>query len=68
MKKDLMLQILAGVAAIILGIATTVYGFRFLQDETKGNIPTCILLLFCCMAAVLVCFLIWKHNMKKYKK
>lgn len=68
MKKDLLLQIMAGLAAVILGIAAMVYGIRFLQDETKGNIPTCIILILCCMAEVLVCLLIRKHNMKKYKK
>lgn len=68
MKKDLLLQIMAGLATVALGIATTMYGIRFLQDETQGNVPTCIILLLCCMSAVLVCFLIWRHNMKKYKK
>lgn len=68
MKKDLLLQIMAGIAAVVIGIATVVYGVRFLQDETKGNIPTCIILILCCLGAVLACFLIWKQNMKKYKK
>lgn len=68
MKKDLLLQVLAGAVSIILGTMTLIYGVRFLLDESKGNVATCIILLLCCMASFLACVLICKHNMKKYRK
>lgn len=68
MKKDMMLQLTAGTATLILGIVTVIYGVRFLLDETKGNVPACTILFLCCMAATAASLLIWKHNMSKYQK
>lgn len=67
MKKDLAVQVIAGLVTLIFGVGTLRYGIRFYADETKGNVRTCLLLLLCCAVSVAVSVIISVKNAKKYR-
>ena len=55
MRKAYLAQALTGAAAIIAGVFTAIYGCRYLMDETKGEIGTCVMLTLCCAVLCAAC-------------
>ena len=50
--KLLKLQIVIGIITSCIGIVTIMYGVNFYNHPSRGNIVTCIALLFCCMLSI----------------
>ena len=63
--KLLKLQIVIGIITSCIGIVTIMYGVNFYNHPSRGNIVTCIALLFCCMLSIISCVLIVIKNYKK---
>ena len=66
--KLLKLQIVIGIITSCIGIVTIMYGVNFYNHPSRGNIVTCIALLFCCMLSIISCVLIVIKNYKNKKK
>ena len=60
--KLLKLQIVIGIITSCIGIVTIMYGVNFYNHPSRGNIVTCIALLFCCMLSIISCVLISIKN------
>ena len=65
--KLLKLQIVIGIITSCIGIVTIMYGVNFYNHPSRGNIVTCIALLFCCMLSIISCVLIVIKNYKNNK-
>ena len=56
-----------GIITSCIGIVTIMYGVNFYNHPSRGNIVTCIALLFCCMLSIISCVLIVIKNYKNKK-
>ena len=65
--KLLKLQIVIGIITSCIGIVTIMYGVNFYNHPSRGNIVSCIALLFCCMLSIISCVLIVIKNYKNKK-
>ena len=65
--KLLKLQIVIGIITSCIGIVTIMYGVNFYNHQSRGNIVTCIALLFFCMLSIISCVLIVIKNYKNNK-
>ena len=65
--KLLKLQIVIGIITSCIGIVTIMYGVNFYNHPSRGNIVTCIALLFCCMLSITVsCYFYLRNKSAKY--
>ena len=65
-KSNFVYEIVCDVSFVI-GIVTIMYGVNFYNHPSRGNIVTCIALLFCCMLSIISCVLIVIKNYKNNK-
>ena len=67
-NKVFYMQLIMGIIAALIGIATFIYGVFVFRNPDDGNIFICLVLLFCCMIAGGSCTAITIANYIKNNK
>lgn len=67
-KKEVWIQLIAGLLAFAIGCVTSVYGYCTIVGKVDGNIAVSLLLLAVCFVSVIICVVLTVNNIKKSKK
>ena len=64
-KKEVWIQIIAGVFAFVIGCVTAVYAYCMIVGKIDGNIAVGLLLVAVCFASTIICAVLTARNIKK---
>lgn len=67
-KKEVWIQIIAGLFACAMGGVTIAYGYCTLVGKIAGNTAVCLLMLSVCFVSVIICAVLTFNNIKKSKE
>ena len=67
-KKEVWIQLIAGLLTFVLGCVTCAYGYCTIVGKIDGNIAVCLLLLAVCFVSIIICVVLKLNNIKRARK